>query len=180
MSSAANALQDAGRIANAASFAAGDPARSVQPSDKVAAVTAPSSRVLVYLVALSLAVPPLAQAQTAPPAASQTAQPASQPVFRAEEIDQMVAGIALYPDQLLAQIFMASNYPLEVVQAERWVSNSANAKLKGAQLETALQTQSWDPSVKSLVPFPAVLKMMSDKLDGRSGSATPSSRRKAT
>jgi hypothetical protein len=92
-------------------------------------------------------------------------QPTGQPVFRTEEIDQMTAPIALYPDDLLAQVLIAATYPLEVVQADRWLANPENAKLKGDGLANALQPQTWDPSVKSLVPFPQVLKMMSDKLD---------------
>ena len=86
-------------------------------------------------------------------------------MFSKEEIDQMTAPIALYPDDLLAQMLIAATYPLEVVQAQRWVENPENAKLKSEQLAAALQPQTWDPSVKSLVPFPQVLKMMSDKLD---------------
>ncbi|HEY7675998.1 MAG TPA: DUF3300 domain-containing protein, partial [Candidatus Methylomirabilis sp.] len=88
-------------------------------------------------------------------------QPA--PTFRPEELEQLVAPIALYPDPLLAQIFMASTYPLEVVQADRFVK--ANAQLKGPQLDDALKQQTWDDSVKSLVSFPPVLSMMSEKLD---------------
>jgi hypothetical protein len=84
-------------------------------------------------------------------------------VFRPEEIEQLVAPIALYPDSLVSQILMASTYPLEVVQADRWVK--ANKTLKGEALTTALETQNWDPSVKSLVNFPQVLAMMSEKLD---------------
>jgi Protein of unknown function (DUF3300) len=83
--------------------------------------------------------------------------------FKQEELDQLVAPIALYPDSLLAQIFMASTYPLEVVQAGRWVK--ANQNLKGDALTTALEQQNWDPSVKSLVNFPQVLDMMNEKLD---------------
>src|SRR5262249_17198609 len=70
---------------------------------------------------------------------------------------------ALYPDSLVAQILMASTYPLEVVQADRWVK--ANKTLQGQALTTALEAQSWDPSVKSLVNFPQVLAAMSEKLD---------------
>src|SRR5690242_4990085 len=84
-------------------------------------------------------------------------QPAGQPVFRMEEIDQMTAPIALYPDDLLAQMLIAATYPLEVVQADRWLAKPENAKLKGEALATALEPQTWDPSVKSLVPFPQVL-----------------------
>jgi Protein of unknown function (DUF3300) len=83
--------------------------------------------------------------------------------FKPEEIDALVAPIALYPDDLLSQIFMASTYPLEVVQASRWARQNQN--LKGDALAQALEKQDWDPSVKSLVNFPEVLSKMSDKLD---------------
>src|SRR5262249_49297782 len=71
--------------------------------------------------------------------------------------------IALYPDSLVSQILMASTYPLEVVEADRWVK--ANKSLQGDALTSALEAQTWDPSVKSLVNFPQVLAMMSEKLD---------------
>ena len=83
--------------------------------------------------------------------------------FSQEQLDQMIAPIALYPDSLLAQILMAATYPLEVVMAERWVKQSKG--LQGDQLNDALDKQTWDTSVKALVPFPEVLVMMSDKLD---------------
>ena len=78
-------------------------------------------------------------------------------------LDQIVAPISLYPDPLLAQILMASTYPLEVVQAARFAKDNAN--LTGDQLDQALKSQSWDDSVKSLVTFPQVLTMMDGKLD---------------
>ena len=105
-----------------------------------------------------------AQALPAPPPEAQAAVTAL-PVFKMEEIDQLMAPIALYPDDLLVQILTAATYPLEIVMAARWVADPKNAALKGDALTQALQAQSWDPSVKSLVPFPVVLKMMSDKLD---------------
>jgi hypothetical protein len=74
-----------------------------------------------------------------------------------------VAPIALYPHSLLAQVLMASTYPLEIVSAARWIK--ANPKLKDKALDDALQTQTWDPSVKSLTVFPEVLTMMNEKLD---------------
>jgi Protein of unknown function (DUF3300) len=83
--------------------------------------------------------------------------------FKPEEIEQIVAPIALYPDSLISQILMASTYPLEVVEAARWVRQNQN--LKGDALAAALEKQSWDPSVKSLVNFPQVLATMSEKLD---------------
>jgi hypothetical protein len=83
--------------------------------------------------------------------------------FKPEEIDALVAPIALYPDELLSQIFMASTYPLEIVEASRWAKQNKN--LKGDALAQALEKQDWDPSVRSLVNFPDVLSNMSDKLD---------------
>ena len=83
--------------------------------------------------------------------------------FSQEQLDQLVATIALYPDSLLAQIFMASTYPLEVVQAARWVKS--NKALKADALTAALEKENWDPSVKSLVNFPQVLDMMNEKID---------------
>jgi hypothetical protein len=83
--------------------------------------------------------------------------------FGQEELDQMLAPIALYPDSLLAQILMAATYPLEVAQADQWAK--ANRDLPGDQLNDALDNKSWDPSVKALVPFPQVLAMMSERLE---------------
>jgi Protein of unknown function (DUF3300)/Chaperone of endosialidase len=106
----------------------------------------------------------VAHAQT--PAAPTPAAPApdqSQQLLKSEELDQLVAPIALYPDTLLAEILMASTYPLEVVQADRWATENKN--LKGDQLKAAVEKQSWDDSVKSLVATPSVLSMMSQKLD---------------
>ena len=93
-----------------------------------------------------------------------TAAPAARAAtFSNEELEQIVAPIALYPDSLLAQVFMASTYPLEVVEAARFVK--ANPKLEGPALDEKLKDETWDDSVKTLVPFPQVLDMMSDKLD---------------
>jgi len=88
---------------------------------------------------------------------------AAAPVFKPEEIEQLLAPIALYPDSLVSQILMASTYPLEVVEAQRWAAQ--NKDMKGDALSAALNEKTWDPSVKSLVNFPDVLNMMSEKLD---------------
>ena len=90
------------------------------------------------------------------------AQDAPKP-FSKEELEQLVAPIALYPDSLVAQILMASTYPLEIVEAARW--SKANPNLKEKALEDALQKQKWDPSVKSLTAFPTVLAGMNEKLE---------------
>ena len=97
-------------------------------------------------------------------------QPASAPEetstdegFDTEQMEQLVAPIALYPDALLMQILMASTYPLEIVEAERWIRDKPD--LKGDALDEALLEQDWDPSVKSLTTLPSVLKQMSENLD---------------
>ena len=111
-----------------------------------------TSRALVLALVVMVAAPP-----------GIFGQQADQPVFKPEELEQILAPVALYPDSLLAQILMASTYPLEVVQADRWAKQ--NTTLKGDALTAALEKQPWDPSVKSLVNFPQVLAMMSEKLD---------------
>src|SRR5690348_14115349 len=100
-------------------------------------------------------------AQTNPAA---TAQPAAAQTFNAEQLDALLASIALYPDQLLTQLLMASTFPLEVVAAARWVEDPANKSLTGDALVKALEPQPWDASVKSLVPFPAVLATLNNNL----------------
>jgi hypothetical protein len=85
--------------------------------------------------------------------------------YSPEQLDQLVAPIALYPDDLLGQILMASTYPLEVVQADRWLQNPANASLRGSALAAALQQEPWDTSVKSLVAYPRILSWMDSSLD---------------
>ena len=109
---------------------------------------------LAALVSLPWAV--VVAAQDDAPDAAQAA------TFSPEELEQIVAPIALYPDSLLVQVFMASTYPLEIVEAARWAK--ANPGLKDKALDEALQSQTWDASVKSLVSFPQVLTMMNDEL----------------
>jgi hypothetical protein len=109
--------------------------------------------------------------EAAPPPVTQPAPPpgdaATAPVvtYSTGQLDQMLAPIALYPDTLLGQILMASTYPIQVVEAERWIEAPGNAGLHGDQLVAALQPLQWDPSVKSLVPFPQIVKQLSDQLD---------------
>jgi uncharacterized protein DUF3300 len=120
--------------------------------------------IVATVVSVALAFP--APAQVPPPPAAPPPAAAAAPgekSFSQQELDQLVAPIALYPDSLLAQVLMASTYPLEIVQADRW--RKANPSLKDKALEDALQQQPWDASVKSLAVFPQVLTMMSDKID---------------
>ena len=85
--------------------------------------------------------------------------------FSPAQLDELVAPIALYPDPLLADVLTASTYPLEVIDADRWVGDSQNAELTGDDLTAALDGRGWDPSVQSLVPFPQVLQLMDGHLD---------------
>jgi hypothetical protein len=88
---------------------------------------------------------------------------ANPPPFTQAQIEQLVAPIALYPDPLVAQILMATTYPLEIVSAARFAK--ANPGLKDQALQDALQKETWDPSVKSLVVVPEVLDMLNKNLD---------------
>src|SRR5690349_24971249 len=92
-----------------------------------------------------------AQAQSTPatPAATTPAPDNRTPPFKKEELEQILAPIALYPDALLAQIFMASTYPLEIVEAASW--SKAHPEVKGDGDAGAVQDQTWDPSGKSRV-----------------------------
>lgn len=116
-------------------------------------------RSVALLAALTLILPPPSVAQTSPPAA------ATVNAFNTEQLDALLAPIALYPDALLTQVLMAATYPLQVVEASRWLDVPANKALTGDALAQALAPLAWDPSVKSLVPFPQVLAMLNEKLD---------------
>jgi len=93
---------------------------------------------------------------TNPSTPTVSAQPSEQ------ELRQLVAPIALYPDSLVAQILAASTYPEQIVVADRWVQS--HPELKGDQLAQAVDGQSWDPSVKALTEFPSVLANMDKNL----------------
>jgi hypothetical protein len=82
--------------------------------------------------------------------------------FSQEQLAQMLAPIALYPDALLSQVLMASTYPIEVVEADRWVQR--NSELKGEDLDAALLDMEWDPSVKAVCHFPSILALMSERI----------------
>ena len=121
-------------------------------------------------LALLMATPVAVSAQTTdnPPAPSSSAQPASQQppsaeLLKPEQLEALVAPIALYPDELLANVLAASTYPLEVVQADRWLK--AHKTLKGDALKKEVDKQSWDDSVKALTSTADVIAMMSDKVD---------------
>ena len=110
-------------------------------------------RVIVGFLVFLMAAPPWIFAQSS----------ATATTFKAEDLDQMLAPIALYPDSLLGQILVAATFPDQVTDADRWVNQNKN--LKGDELNAELDHMNWDLSVKALVPFPQVLSMMDDKMD---------------
>ncbi|TCG06704.1 hypothetical protein BZM27_24460 [Paraburkholderia steynii] len=108
-------------------------------------------------------MPPAPAGLASMPPASPGSESLGPAPFKPEEIEALVAPIALYPDSVLAQALMASTYPLEIVHAARWVK--ANPNVKGDAALKAVENQPWDTSVKSMVAFPQILEPMSDKLD---------------
>jgi len=110
------------------------------------------TRWLLPLLLFALAVCGSAPAQAQDPAP-----------FKDEELDQMLAPIALYPDSLLSQVLMASTYPADVKDAAAWTK--AHPDAKGEAAVKQVESQAWEPAVKSLVAFPQVLVMMDGKPD---------------
>ena len=106
---------------------------------------------LVCLLVIGFAVGAPA---ASPPAVEQISQ---------DELDALLAPIALYPDGLLIQVLIASTYPLELVQADRFLKQ--NSALRGEALDDALAKKKWDPSVQSLSAYPRVIEMMSEKIE---------------
>lgn len=117
-----------------------------------------SMLIAAMLLLWMMAHPSSARAQDAA-----AGEASAQAVFPQEKLDSLLAPIALYPDELLAQTLMASTYPLDVVEAARFVK--ANRELKGDALDQEVLKKNWDPSVQSLTAFPQVLEMMDDKLE---------------
>jgi hypothetical protein len=89
-------------------------------------------------------------------------QPAAQPVWTADQLDNLVAPIALYPDPLLSQMLVASTYPLEVVEANQWLQRNKN--LQGQALIDAAKQQPWDPSIQTLVTVPDALATLNEDI----------------
>ena len=116
-------------------------AASSQAQPSVAALAAPAP-----------APEPAAAVEPGPPPGAATAQ----------ELQELVSPIALYPDVLVAQILAGSTYPTQVVEADRWLKQNPN--LTGDQLAAQVNQQPWDPSIKSLTQFPSVLQTMNDNL----------------
>jgi len=121
------------------------------------------SKQILTLLLCCLLVRFTAQAESFGPTGQSNEQSPSSPVQQsAQELQQLVAPIALYPDALVAQILAASTYPAEIVEADRWMQSHPN--LKGGELAKEVDKQPWDPSVKALAQFPSVLENMDKNL----------------
>src|SRR6195256_1142595 len=114
-------------------------------------------------LALLMMIPVAVSAQTPDNAPAPSQPPPTVELLKPEQLEALVAPIALYPDELLANVLAASTYPLEVVQADRWVKG--NKSLKGDAQKAAVDKQAWDDSVKALTSTPDVIATMSDKVD---------------
>ena len=79
-----------------------------------------------------------------------------------DQLDSLVAPIALYPDQLLSQTLVASTYPLEIIQLQQWLEK--NKSLKDKALASAVQKQNWDPSIQAMAAFPEVVKRLANDI----------------
>jgi hypothetical protein len=121
-----------------------------------------SKQVLTLLFCLSL-LRFTAQAESFRPTGQSNDQLPTPPAQQSpQELQQLVAPIALYPDALVAQILAASTYPAEIVEADRWIQSHSN--LEGEGLAKEVDKQPWDPSVKALTQFPSVLENMDKNL----------------
>jgi hypothetical protein len=123
--------------------------------------TSKSTSMVALVVSGSLMLSAMQIGRAAEPAQYTTA-PARVAQLSPDELDQLVAPIALYPDALVAQIVAAASYPTEVVEAERWIQQHSD--LNGQALAQAVDPQPWDPSVKALTQFPTVLASMDKNL----------------
>ena len=137
-----------------------------------------ASGFLLSIIAVLLLAQSSLCAQTQAGSSSPAPAQGQSAIFKPEELEQIVAPIALYPDALLAQVFMASTYPLEIVQAARW--SKEHPDVKGDAVAKEMEKQTWDPAVKSLVAFPDVLVMMNENSTGRRSSAMRSWRSRRT
>ncbi len=119
-------------------------------------------------VCAALLIPPgvglTAPRQTQTSAPAQTAAPAQTTAAKIpnDQLDSLVAPIALYPDPLLAQVLAASTYPLEIVQLQQWLAKHTD--LKGEALAAAVEKESWDPAVQGLAALPDVIKRLGDDI----------------
>src|SRR6266567_4186218 len=120
------------------------------------------SVIAVVCAALLSSISSVALAQT-PQAQSQVMTTTKEaPKIPNDQLDSLVAPIALYPDQLLSQTLVASTYPLEIIQLQQWIEKNKN--LKDKALASAVEKQNWDPSIQAMAAFPDVVQRLADNV----------------
>jgi len=120
-------------------------------------------RSLLAIVCMLAVVPGDTLAVTSSAWQATASSPQSQtPKTPPEQLDSLVAPIALYPDPLLAQTLAASTYPLEVIQLQQWLEKNKN--LKDKALADAVVKQAWDPSIQAMAALPDVVKRLADDI----------------
>src|SRR5678816_1622042 len=122
---------------------------------------------LATILVMQLVPGDFAQDSKKPSTPSPSPAPAASPApeaakIPAEQIDSLVAPIALYPDPLLAQTLVAATYPLEIVQLQQWLAK--NPKLKDKELADAVAKQPWDPSIQSMAALPDAVKRLAEDI----------------
>ena len=117
-------------------------------------------RELAAVICIGALVPGNAVAAQTPQAAPPAEQAAAK--IPAEQLDSLVAPIALYPDPMLSQTLVASTYPLEVIQLQQWLAQ--NKGMNEKQLADAVKKQDWDPSIQGLAALPDVVKLLSENI----------------
>ena len=118
---------------------------------------------LLVMICIIILVPGDSLSQASSPQSQQTAAPQQQAAkIPPDQLDSLVAPIALYPDPMLAQVLAASTYPLEIIQLQQWLTK--NPGLKDKALADAVAKQPWDPSVQALAGLPDVVKRLADDI----------------
>jgi hypothetical protein len=128
-----------------------------------------STAVLCAALLVPGKVPLIALAQSSSPATA-TASPQKIP---ADQLDSLVAPVALYPDPLLAQVLAASTYPLELVQLQQWLAKHKDLKEKA--LADAVKKEDWDPNIQSMAAVPDVVKQLVENIKWTAGNCSPAS-----
>src|SRR5438552_11798249 len=136
----------------------------MKPGASQFAFTTQSFNCVIALLCVALFAPANSVVAQAQQAQSQvmTTTTEEAPKIPNDQLDSLVAPIALYPDPLLSQTLVASTYPLEVVQLQQWLEK--NNSLKGTALANAVEKQNWDPSIQSMAALPAVVKQLGDNI----------------
>ena len=121
-----------------------------------------SSRIFIAVLCGILLIPGNPETYTWSMASRVAQQEQAAPTIPNNQLESLVAPIALYPDPLLAQVLAASTYPLEIIQLQQWLAEHKD--VKGKELQDAVQKQDWDPSIQALASLPDALKQLADNI----------------